>query len=73
MTFNRFEHVLALIDAQEGFRPDAPESSRLLRVEREVTITATGVKVPAFVYVFPKRKIQRQGYVRGFRPWRRLA
>jgi gamma-glutamylcyclotransferase (GGCT)/AIG2-like uncharacterized protein YtfP len=56
MTFNRFEHVLALIDAQEGFRPDAPESSRLLRVEREVTITATGVKVPAFVYVFPKEK-----------------
>lgn len=56
MTFNRFEHVLALIDAQEGFRPDAPESSRLLRVEREVTISATGVKVKAFVYVFPKEK-----------------
>ncbi len=56
MTFNRFEHVLALIDAQEGFRPDAPESSRLLRVEREVVISATGVKVKAFVYIFPKEK-----------------
>jgi len=56
MTFNRFDQVLAIIDAQEGFRPDAPESSRLLRVEREVTVSATGVKTKAWVYVFPKEK-----------------
>jgi gamma-glutamylcyclotransferase (GGCT)/AIG2-like uncharacterized protein YtfP len=56
MTFNKLEHVLAVIDAQEGFRPDAPESSRLLRVEREVTISATGEKVKAWVYVFPPEK-----------------
>ncbi len=56
MTFNKLEHVLALIDAQEGFRPDAPESSRLLRVEREVTVSATGEKVKAWVYVFPPEK-----------------
>jgi gamma-glutamylcyclotransferase (GGCT)/AIG2-like uncharacterized protein YtfP len=56
MTFNKLEHVLAVIDAQEGFRPDAPESSRLLRVEREVTVSATGEKVKAWVYVFPPEK-----------------
>jgi gamma-glutamylcyclotransferase (GGCT)/AIG2-like uncharacterized protein YtfP len=56
MTFNKLEHVLAVIDAQEGFRPDAPEVSRLLRVEREVTVSATGEKVKAWVYVFPPEK-----------------
>ncbi|HET9869274.1 MAG TPA: gamma-glutamylcyclotransferase family protein [bacterium] len=56
MGFNQSDRVLALIDAQEGFRPDAPESSRLLRVEREVTVAATGEKVKAWVYVFPKEK-----------------
>lgn len=56
MTFNRFEKVLAILDAQEGFRPDAPENSRLLRVEREVTAAATGEKTKAWVYVFPKEK-----------------
>ena len=56
MTFQEFETVLEIIDSQEGYRPDVPQQSRLLREVREVTISETGEKVQAYVYVFPKEK-----------------
>ncbi len=56
MTFERMEDVLKIIDAQEGFRPEAPAMSRLMREVREVTIPSTGEKVQALVYLFPKEK-----------------
>ena len=56
MTFKELDTVLGIIDPQEGYRPDAPSNSRLLREVREVTITATGEKVQAYVYIFPKEK-----------------
>ena len=45
-----------MMDMQEGYRADAPDASRMLRVEREVTVQATGEKVKAVVYIFPKEK-----------------
>jgi gamma-glutamylcyclotransferase (GGCT)/AIG2-like uncharacterized protein YtfP len=56
MTFEEMETVMAIIDAQEGYRSEAPSSSRLLQEVREVTITATGEKVQALVYLCPKEK-----------------
>jgi len=56
MTFEGLDEIMALIDAQEGFRPEAPANSRLVREVREVTVTATGQKVQAMVYLFPKEK-----------------
>jgi gamma-glutamylcyclotransferase (GGCT)/AIG2-like uncharacterized protein YtfP len=56
MTFEELDRIMALIDAQEGYRPEARENSRLLREVREVTVTATGQKVQAMVYLFPKEK-----------------
>ena len=56
MTFEEMDEVMGLIDRQEGFRPDAPQQSRLVRETREVTISATGEKVQALVYLMPKEK-----------------
>jgi gamma-glutamylcyclotransferase (GGCT)/AIG2-like uncharacterized protein YtfP len=56
MSFEELEEVMAIIDAQEGYRPEAPQSSRLLREVREVTVSATGEKLQAMVYLFPKEK-----------------
>ena len=56
MTFEAMDEVMAILNAQEGYRPEALESSRLLREVREVTISATGEKVQAMVYLFPKEK-----------------
>jgi gamma-glutamylcyclotransferase (GGCT)/AIG2-like uncharacterized protein YtfP len=56
MTFEEMDTVVGLIDRQEGYRPDAPENSRLLREVREVTVTATGEKMKALVYLCPKEK-----------------
>jgi len=56
MSFEEMEEVMPLIDAQEGFRPEAPQSSRLLREVREVTVSTTGEKLQAMVYLFPKEK-----------------
>jgi gamma-glutamylcyclotransferase (GGCT)/AIG2-like uncharacterized protein YtfP len=56
MTFEDMDEVMAIIDAQEGWRPEAPQSSRLVQEVREVTISATGEKVKALVYLQPKDK-----------------
>ncbi len=56
MTFEDLDEVLHIIDSQEGFRTEAPQSSRLLREVREVTLTPSGEKVKAMVYLFPKEK-----------------
>jgi gamma-glutamylcyclotransferase (GGCT)/AIG2-like uncharacterized protein YtfP len=56
MTFESMDEVMAILNAEEGYRPEAPESSRLLREVREVTVSATGEKVQAMVYLFPKEK-----------------
>jgi gamma-glutamylcyclotransferase (GGCT)/AIG2-like uncharacterized protein YtfP len=56
MTFKQLDTVLKIIDAQEGYRPEIPEKSWLFREIRDVTITETGKKFPAYVYVFPKEK-----------------
>jgi len=56
MSFQNLEEVLKMMDMQEGYRADALEASRMLRVEREVTVQATGEKVKAVVYIFPKEK-----------------
>jgi len=56
MTFESMDEVMAILNAQEGYRPEAPGSSRLLREVREVTLSATGEKVQAMVYLFPKEK-----------------
>jgi gamma-glutamylcyclotransferase (GGCT)/AIG2-like uncharacterized protein YtfP len=56
MTFEEMDEVMALIDAQEGYRPEAPANSRLVREVREVTVTATGEKLQAMVYLCPKEK-----------------
>ena len=56
MSFESMEEVMAVIDAQEGYRPDAPQSSRLIREVREVTVSATGEKLQAMVYLYPKEK-----------------
>jgi gamma-glutamylcyclotransferase (GGCT)/AIG2-like uncharacterized protein YtfP len=56
MTFEDMEEVMEIINGQEGYREDAPQSGRLTREVREVTITATGEKVQAMVYLLPKEK-----------------
>ena len=56
MTFEEMDQVMSVIDAQEGYRPDAPHSSRLIREVREVTLSTTGEKVQAMVYFYPKEK-----------------
>jgi gamma-glutamylcyclotransferase (GGCT)/AIG2-like uncharacterized protein YtfP len=56
MTFAEMEEVMKIIDAQEGYRAEAPASSRLTREVREVTVSATGEKMKALVYLFPKEK-----------------
>lgn len=56
MTFEDMDEVMEIIDAQEGFRPQFPQNSRLLREVREVTLTPGGEKVKAMVYLFPKEK-----------------
>ena len=56
MTFEEMDEVMKIIDAQEGYRADAPDNSRLMREVREVTLTPTGEKVKALVYLQPKEK-----------------
>lgn len=56
MTFENMADVMKIIDAQEGYRPEAPQMSRLTREVREVTLTPSGEKVKAIVYLFPKEK-----------------
>jgi len=56
MTFEDMDEVMRIIDSQEGFRADSPQNSRLLREIREVTLTPTGEKVKALVYLQPKEK-----------------
>jgi len=56
MTFDEMDRVVPIMDAQEGFRPEAPQMSRLIREVREVTVSPTGEKVQAMVYLFPKGK-----------------
>ncbi len=56
MTFEDMDEVMEIIDAQEGYRPEAPQMSRLVREVREVTLTPGGEKVKALVYLFPKEK-----------------
>jgi gamma-glutamylcyclotransferase (GGCT)/AIG2-like uncharacterized protein YtfP len=55
MTFEDMDEVMGIIDSQEGYRADAPQSSRLMRELREVTLSATGEKVKAMVYFFPRK------------------
>jgi len=56
MTFEDMDEVMRIIDAQEGFRADSPQTSRLIREIREVTLTPSGEKVKAMVYLLPKEK-----------------
>ncbi len=56
MTFEDMGEVMRIIDAQEGFRSDSPQNSRLIREIREVTLTPSGEKVQALVYLCPKEK-----------------
>ena len=56
MTFEEMDEVMKIIDSQEGYRSDAPANSRLMREVREVTLTPTGEKVKALVYLQPKEK-----------------
>jgi len=56
MTFEEMDTVMRIINDQEGYRPEAPSNSRLMQEVREVTITATGEKVQAIVYLCPKEK-----------------
>jgi dipeptidyl aminopeptidase/acylaminoacyl peptidase len=56
MTFDHMDEVMALIDAQEGYRADQPQNSRLLREVREATLSPSGEKVQAYLYLFPKEK-----------------
>jgi gamma-glutamylcyclotransferase (GGCT)/AIG2-like uncharacterized protein YtfP len=56
MTFEEMDEVMKMIDRQEGYREDAPANSRLVREVREVTLTPTGEKVKAMVYLCPKEK-----------------
>lgn len=56
MTFKDLEEALRIIDMQEGYNTENPANSRLMREVREVTISETGEKVQAYVYVFPKEK-----------------
>jgi len=60
MSFRNLEDVLGIMDLQEGYRADAPDASRMQRVEREVTVQATGEKVKAVVYIFPKEKFNQK-------------
>jgi gamma-glutamylcyclotransferase (GGCT)/AIG2-like uncharacterized protein YtfP len=56
MTFQDMDEAMEIIDAQEGYRSDAPNHGPLIREVREVTVTATGEKMKALVYLFPKEK-----------------
>lgn len=56
MTFEEMNEVMELINRQEGYRSESPANSRLNREVREVTITATGEKLQAMVYLCPKEK-----------------
>lgn len=56
MTFEALDEVMGLIDRQEGYRSDAPQQSRLVREVREVTLTPSGEKVKAMVYLCPKER-----------------
>jgi len=56
MTFDHMDEVMAIIDAQEGYRAELPQNSRLMREVREVTLSPSGEKVQAYVYLCPKEK-----------------
>ncbi|HEY5038308.1 MAG TPA: gamma-glutamylcyclotransferase family protein [bacterium] len=56
MTFQDMDEAMEIIDAQEGYRPEAPNHGPLIREVREITVTATGEKMKALVYLFPKEK-----------------
>jgi hypothetical protein len=56
MTFEGMDEVMHVIDSQEGFRPEAPQLSRLVREVREITLIPTGEKIQAMVYLCPKEK-----------------
>ena len=56
MTFDAMDTVMKIIESQEGFREDDPQSSYLVREIREVTLTPSGEKVKALVFLFPKEK-----------------
>ena len=56
MSFEDMDKVMEIIDGQEGYRPEAPQGSRLVREVREVTVTSTGEKLQAMVYLCPKEK-----------------
>lgn len=56
MTFEEMDEVMGIINRQEGYREELPANSRLMREVREVTITATGEKLQAMVYLCPKDK-----------------
>jgi len=56
MTFEEMDEVMGVINSQEGWRAEAPQNSRLVQEVREVTISSTGEKVKALVYLQPKDK-----------------
>lgn len=56
MTFRNMDEVMKIINAQEGYREDSPTQSRMLREVREVTVSGTGQRLQALVYLFPKEK-----------------
>jgi hypothetical protein len=56
MTFMDMDEAMEIINSQEGFREDDPQNSRLMREIREVTLTPSGEKVKAIVFLMPKEK-----------------
>jgi gamma-glutamylcyclotransferase (GGCT)/AIG2-like uncharacterized protein YtfP len=56
MTFSDLDGAMRIVDAQEGYRADAPDQGRMVREVREVTVLSTGEKLKALVYLCRKEK-----------------
>jgi gamma-glutamylcyclotransferase (GGCT)/AIG2-like uncharacterized protein YtfP len=54
MTFSDLEQAMKIIDAQEGYRTDAPRPGRMVWEVREVTVSSTGEKLKALVALCAK-------------------
>jgi len=57
MTFPDIEKTIEHLDWLEGYRPGNC-SSHYIRVQKSVTILKSGSKIPAWVYIYPKTRLQ---------------
>jgi len=57
MTFPNIEKTIERLDWLEGYRPD-DSRSHYIRVQKSVTILKGGSKIPAWVYVYSKDRLQ---------------